>query len=269
MSYILDALRRADAERERGAVPTLHAQPAPTVPAADADADAPRSAPPWLWLALGLLLAAVLAFAWKLLADKPQDATTTRAADAAKSKPPAPSAETAAPTPPPPIPAQFPTQALSDITPAPPPRPATPPKELRPLPRAEVRTAANPEPQLADARPDMTTAVPPPAPTPGPTSPAATPSPRAAAGNGAAAASGAAEERIYAVAELPDDIRRSLPALPIGGSTYSSNPASRMLIVNGQVFREGDAITPELKLEQIRLKGAVLRFRNYRYAISF
>src|SRR6185369_14446378 len=27
MSYILDALRRADAERERGAVPGLHAQP--------------------------------------------------------------------------------------------------------------------------------------------------------------------------------------------------------------------------------------------------
>ena len=27
MSYILDALRRADAERERGAVPGLHSQP--------------------------------------------------------------------------------------------------------------------------------------------------------------------------------------------------------------------------------------------------
>ena len=91
---------------------------------------------------------------------------------------------------------------------------------------------------------------------------AATPAPRAAA-------SGTAEEHIYAVAELPDDIRRSLPALPISGSTYSQNPASRMLIVNGQVFHEGDAITPELKLEQIRLKGAVLRFRNYRYTIGF
>ena len=27
MSYILEALRRADAERERGAVPNIHAQP--------------------------------------------------------------------------------------------------------------------------------------------------------------------------------------------------------------------------------------------------
>ena len=36
MSYILDALRRADAERSRGAVPSLHAQglPADLEPAA-------------------------------------------------------------------------------------------------------------------------------------------------------------------------------------------------------------------------------------------
>ena len=33
MSYILDALRRADAERERGNVPGLHAQPMPAVTA--------------------------------------------------------------------------------------------------------------------------------------------------------------------------------------------------------------------------------------------
>ena len=120
----------------------------------------------------------------------------------------------------------------------------------------------NPPP--ADVRADVPVAA---ATTPAP--PAATPAPRPAATGSAAAPSGAAEERIYAIAELPDEIRRGLPALPIGGSTYSQNPASRMLIVNGQVFREGDAITPDLKLEQIRLKGAVLRFRNYRYAINF
>jgi general secretion pathway protein B len=110
----------------------------------------------------------------------------------------------------------------------------------------------------------MNAAVAPPA-----AAPVATPTPRGAASGTNPAASANAEERIYTVAELPDDIRRSLPALPINGSTYSQNPASRMLIVNGQVFHEGDAITPELKLEQIRLKGAVLRFRNYRYSISY
>ena len=35
MSYILDALRRADAERERGAVPSLHAQQSSSLPSDD------------------------------------------------------------------------------------------------------------------------------------------------------------------------------------------------------------------------------------------
>ena len=41
MSYILDALRRADAERERGAVPGLHAQPVPPVSADAAGSGGP------------------------------------------------------------------------------------------------------------------------------------------------------------------------------------------------------------------------------------
>ena len=56
MSYILDALRRADAERERGAVPGLHSQATPSAPATPAAA--PRSR--MLWVVLGLLAALLL-----------------------------------------------------------------------------------------------------------------------------------------------------------------------------------------------------------------
>jgi len=78
-----------------------------------------------------------------------------------------------------------------------------------------------------------------------------------------------AVERIYAVSELPEDVRRSLPALPLGGAMYSKNAADRMLIVGGQVLHEGDTIAPDLKLEQIRLKSAVFRFKAYRYEVSY
>ena len=78
-----------------------------------------------------------------------------------------------------------------------------------------------------------------------------------------------AVERIYAVNELPEEIRRSLPALPIGGAMYSKNAADRMLIVGGQILHEGDTIAPELKLEQIRLKSAVFRYKSYRYEVSY
>jgi len=85
----------------------------------------------------------------------------------------------------------------------------------------------------------------------------------------AASLMGIRVERIYAVSELPEDVRRSLPALPIGGAMYSKNAADRMLIVGGQILHEGDTIAPELKLEQIRLKSAVFRYKSYRYEVSY
>ena len=79
----------------------------------------------------------------------------------------------------------------------------------------------------------------------------------------------ASATRVYAVSELPDDIRRQLPVVTVGGSMYSSNAANRILIVNGQVLHEGDRISPELVLQQIKVKAAVLAFRGYRYEIAY
>jgi general secretion pathway protein B len=46
-------------------------------------------------------------------------------------------------------------------------------------------------------------------------------------------------------------------------------PASRMLIVNGQVFREGDALAPGLTLQTIRLRSAVFEFRGQRFEAAY
>ena len=78
-----------------------------------------------------------------------------------------------------------------------------------------------------------------------------------------------ADDRIYALNELPDELRNSLPVLTVGGATYSENAASRMLILNGRLFHEGDPLTPELTLQQIKLRSAVLIFRGTRYRISY
>lgn len=61
MSLILDALRKADSEREREAVPGLHTQPMPTL-----SMEAPAAARPkrWLWIATGAAIGVlVVAFA--------------------------------------------------------------------------------------------------------------------------------------------------------------------------------------------------------------
>jgi general secretion pathway protein B len=215
MSYILDALRRADAERERGSVPGIHAQP---LPLAAADDEADRAATPWLWIAVGVAVVLGGLLVWQMTAsDTP---------------PPAPVAVMPAPAP---LPAPVPTPM-----PAPPPPPvALAPAIPAPQPLPVPRQAAPPAVARAPAKLD-------------------TP---------ASAATAAA--RIYQQSELPDDIRAALPSLAIGGSIYSENPANRMLIVNGQLFHEGDKLAPDLFVEQIKLKAAVLRYKGYRYQTSY
>lgn len=211
MSYILDALRRADAERERGSVPGIHAQPAML---GEADSEAPQAGPPWTWIGLALVLVVVMAgLGWWLLGhDTP---------------PPAAAPVVTAPAPP--------TAVVSS---APVPAPVATPPLVAALPPAPV-----PAPPRA---------------APGAASKAPTP-----------AAASAAEPRIYQLSELPDDIRRELPTLAVGGAMYSQNPANRMLIVNGQTFHEGDKLGPNLSLQQIRLKSAVLEYKGYRYGITY
>jgi general secretion pathway protein B len=206
-----------------------------------------------LWIALALLAAAVLALGWKLFAgEAPREQVQVAAAPVAAAPAPAPvpavtpsiaapsPAASALPPPPSPVPLQ-PVQAL----PINPPAPAAS-RVAAPTGKAAGKPASHVEPT---ATPAATATA------PATATPASTPA--------------SAAERIYTVAELPEDVRRSLPALPIGGAMYSKNAADRMLIIGGQVMHEGDTVAPELKLEQIRLKSAVFRFRAYRYEVSY
>src|SRR5690348_5356564 len=70
MSYILDALRRADAERERGAVPSIHTQQQFTSFGAEDDAEAPSRR--LGWVIAGLAAALFAAVAWILLRPAPE-----------------------------------------------------------------------------------------------------------------------------------------------------------------------------------------------------
>jgi hypothetical protein len=40
-----------------------------------------------------------------------------------------------------------------------------------------------------------------------------------------------------------------------------------MVVINGQVFQEGSSLGPELKLEQVRPKTAVLSIRGQRFEL--
>lgn len=250
MSYILEALKKADAERERGAVPDLHAQPIPLAVAYEEEA--PRGTKPWLWLLAGAAIAIVAVLAWQFSgSDAPPGIGPAL---------PAAPAEVLAPPPPAPItqPAAS-TQQAAEPAPAParpaiqsePPAKAAP--RIRVEPRAPAVAASAAVAVAAGAAPSAT--------------PSATSSAAAKAAKGASAPPAAT--RAPLLTELPEDIRRQVPAMTIGGSVYSQQPANRMVIINGQVFREGSAVTPDLRLEQIGPKSAVFSLGGQRFEMPF
>ena len=274
MSYILDALRRADAERSRGAVPGLHAQNAPS----DGE-PAARNYTPLVWAAgaAGVLVVAgvviVLFGPWHAAPAPVADAHVT----------PAPEFAPAAPGP---LVAQGEQPAPQPGAIVPGARPVEPPLGRgNPPPVADGRApAAYPPPPLqqrpvdhgvapsrvatleprADARHPTPPALPsvehygaplPVAPAP---APAPVPAPVPARANA-----------VPNINDLAPGVRSQLPRLAVGGAIYSETPAARMVILNGQVFHEGDKPAADTVLEQIRLKSAILNFRGQRYEITF
>ena len=263
MSYILDALRRADAERQRGAVPGLHAQPVAGL--MNQGATAPGAPARRLGLAAAalLLLGLAVAAGWLL-----RPGVAPGAAGAGQPAP-ALAVGPAAATPPAVAPApQVPAQALAPgarpaappllpaLAPAPPglavPTPALRappalPSAMPVQPAAATRWAAT----VASSPPPTAEMAPAPAPAPAQLAPAAAPA------------------RWPSLAELPEAQKRELGPLVVGGAMHAEQAALRIVILNGQVFHEGDKLSPELQVQQIRLKSVVLSHRGQRFELPF
>lgn len=261
MSYILDALRKADheRERERGTVPGINAPPAPPVVS---EPDTDRKPQPLIWAVLGLSVIVLALLVWLMLGRDSASGGGDPDRMAAQTPVPQPGQVPQAGSMPPPASrgAYPPVGAVPPPTQVP---PAFAP-QAAPTPALPVPPAQRVEPPVAqrvDVAPaPAVTAAPLQSPTVQQTQQTVPPKSTQA---------GAAAEHVMSMDELPEDIRRQLPTFAINGSKYSDTPASRMLIVNGQVFREGDRLAPDLTLEQIKIKEAVLRFRGYRYAMTF
>ena len=230
MSYILDALRRAESERDRGQVPGLNAQPAPGPPTATPTR--PIAWVPALVLGLGLLLLAALAWwAW------PRGTVTTPAPVPANTGAAVPDAMASA------VPAAVVTLPAPAAT-APGPV-ATP----EPLPLPVVVSAPPPPPPLPLPSPRSATL-----PSPATSTPAAEPT---------------SGPRTVRLADLTAQQRRDWPPLTLGGAVHSDNPASRFIIVNGQLVREGEEAAPGVTVERIDARAAILRWRDLRVELPF
>lgn len=124
MSYILDALKKADAERERGSVPGLHSQPLGQVDD-DEDATSRRPVPPAMWLVAGAGICLIAVLSWQLLsrpaAPKPEPVAAPTAATET------PTEQNTQPAQPEPMPAPTSVQTAAEPRAQQPPLAAAPP----------------------------------------------------------------------------------------------------------------------------------------------
>ena len=216
MSYILDALKRAEAERARGTVPGLHAQ---SVATAAAPPVAARSS---LWLAMAAVLALAGTVTGVALLRAPAAIEPVHAAMAVPAEAPASGSAPSA------HPDAVPTQAAL------------------PAPPAVPRTPAAPTPAAAKRPPPPAVAT--------------------------VAAKAGDDQRSGANAplrsELPESLRREIPALTITGAVDSANPAQRLLLVNGQVLPQGGSPAAEVTLLEIKAQSSLFSFRGTQFRVA-
>ncbi len=263
MSYILDALRRADAERERGRVPGLHTQTAPLrSPDPRSPRGARRSQGPLL-LGLGVLATAIAGIAWWLMrGEAPAPSATTAPIAQAPAAPPAPPAFKPEPPPAPPRTGNAPAAPVG-------PGPAAPAPAPQQAPSGPVQPILAPPPPA----PTPVTAPPPapatPSAAPTPAAPARSPAPAPATPRPASGTASTGDASLPRVSDLNPTARAALPPLKVSGTTYADNPALRMLIVDGHVLQEGQDIAPGLRLESIGPRAAVIVHQGQRLRLTY
>jgi general secretion pathway protein B len=231
MSYILDALKKADAERNSTVSPHVHA-PQPTVVAPLTDEPSLRTRG-WIRFGLTAVAAVLLALIWLKF---------WRAAPPVVAPPvvaTAPAPEQQAPKMADRIPSAPATQVAR-------PSPAVPPQEA---PAKPAKQKARPAKEAAEKIPAK-------AAVPSQSKPSQTASP-------------SSENRISALRELPQHIQSEIPALTVSGYIYSENKADRTVLINKKLLHEGDQVAPDLSLERLTPTGMVLNYKGYRYRTQY
>jgi general secretion pathway protein B len=227
MSYILDALRRAEADRQRGQVPSLGVA---QIAAASSDAARPQQLK---WVALVALAALAVGAAgwmgwWRGSAEPAKPGSVVHDQVTKSQVGPAPTSASPVAVP------MLPQVVSAPTAPAPlAPPSATTGGAVQPPSTALVQSTVPAAVSAAGAAPAQVNIAQRPATAP--------PTP---------------------LAELSADQRRELPALNVNGSVWSDSAASRFVILNGQVLREGDTVAPGLVLEKLMPKSAHLRWRG-------
>jgi general secretion pathway protein B len=75
------------------------------------------------------------------------------------------------------------------------------------------------------------------------------------------------KNRLYSLEELPAALRQKLPDFSFSVFLYTDEPATRKVRVNGVMMKEGQFVADGLKLEEIIQDGVILSYLHYRFRI--
>jgi general secretion pathway protein B len=259
MSYILDALKKSEKERQRGVLPDM-------LTVQDIVAEKPAKRLHWVYLLAAALLLNAGALVWWLgfsHTNKSNVVQTSRAENIS----PLSVNETAQAVPDRVMPSAGPAQSITS--------------ELRPADRKKAPFIENSEPETSvknqhppkvlqevQANPVSASNIikpPEPAPVKSEQSVGAGRSPAEPAGGLLEMPD---ENKLYKLHELPSAIRKDLPAFSVSALLYSSNPDSRMVRINDQMMQEGQDLAAGVKLEEIARDGIILRYQKYRFYVA-
>jgi len=234
MSYILEALKKSDQQRQRGAAPTLQA--------AQVTVAAPKRP---LFIYYGLLAAVLLGAGIMIGWLRPW-------------QPEQPPPETE------PIAAKSPISISQQAAPAP---LAAPPEMLsktaQEFPAPNLTRAGQPVPVIGAMKPNNPALV------SSGTPSAAAPIPDKTMPEKPASLVGVAQEqKAIPMDELPLQIRQEIPAMTVQLHAYSSKPSERLVYINSIRLLEGGSLMLGLRLEQITPDGMIFSYKGYRFKRS-
>lgn len=247
MSYILDALRKSDQQRQRGATPTL-------LTAQEPAAEPKQFAYVIYGLISAVLVGAGIVIGWLHPWQSEQPAPAGEAI-AAKPIVSGPRQTTPAPVTPVPVAPDATRKQAQEL----PIQNSTSVAQPAPASPRAATTQGRPAPSLSNAEkrgtpPKTVIAAPQEALTPVSEKPVDT-----------ALANPAQEAKVMTMGELPLSILQELPSMQISLHLHSTKPANRFVSINNQMLQEGAYPAPGLRLEQITPDGMVFSYKGYRF----
>jgi general secretion pathway protein B len=261
MSYILDALKRSDQDRKQGDVPNIRSQSENPVFAARTPPDAQRKK----YLLWSLALLAGVLLIWFI----------SRATNPVDGEPPTP--EVAA-LPEKDRPVDEGSIAESEVSP---PQPISSADEfLDAVKDVQIDVSLGDEPDVDPSESSLSqplAAQSPASPDPVTREPEVAAEPAGVADESAPAGSQSTDSTVASdpdpgpydgiphQRQLDYELQSALPAMTVSVHMYSANPSLRLVRINNTIYREGDLIDSDLKLEEITQDGLILSIRDTRF----